>query len=859
MRNFTSLLLCGVNVICFSAGAHAQDVSSTASGPATPAAIAEQGDTLEAGSDIIVTARRREESVKDVPQTVNVVTAAQVEKLNLRNFTDIQNVVPGLQLSSASSFATGATVRGIAYAPQASGNNPSVEFYLNDAPIAAAFLFQTTFDFGQFELQRGPQGTLRGRASPSGSIAVTTRRPDLTEAGVTFDGTITNRHAYKGAGAFNIPLIRDVLGLRLAAAIDEDRYDRVKSIRQGVDSFTSLPYRRTKAYRATIRFEPAPWASFNVMYQGLNTEDHRFEQVISRSLVDPTAPVVGPIITVKSRQAIDEEGSYDRQDQRVLIGNADFRFAGQRLSYVGSYSHQDSGVLGAQDAGNFFAPPRVPTISLRTAADPVGFDPVCQTESRRNKATFTTGAYFQCTHTIARRTSHEVRLASETRIAGIFDYVVGGFYDHNSTPSNLTQETPVVLSAAAVPVTVLAVSRTSILRRGKTTEKSAFGNLTAHFLDDKLEVSGGLRYISYKDNSSLLQGAATGAVTCPGFATRCNLLAANRSNDNATIYLGSIKYKITPDILLYALTGSSFRAGPRVVGDFSINQTPREQSFLNLPPERSKSYEIGAKTSFDHNRGKFYISAYHQTFKNYPFRPNAGVFFLSTQPVNNVPITSVTNFNFVSAVPVTVNGVEGEASYQLSNHFNVGLNASYADGKIKNGVIACNDLNGDGKPDANPATPTVAQLQAAVGPGQTVAQCGGVNQNSTQTPKFSANVQAEYDVGVTQFADGFVRGLYSFYGKTSGDENNPFDSVGAYGLLNLYLGVRDKDGAWELSLFGKNLTQERRALTFTSATPTLTTVRSVAASTSYSSQYYAITSTIPREFGVNLRVALGSH
>src|SRR5690606_6925928 len=122
------------------------------------------------------------ESVQDVPQTVNVVTAAQVEKLNIREFQEIATLVPGLTMEKTSAFSSTTTVRGVAFLPEASGNNPSVEFYLNDAAIQSNFLFQSTYDIAQFELQRGPQGTLRGRASPSGSILVRSRRPDMDEA-----------------------------------------------------------------------------------------------------------------------------------------------------------------------------------------------------------------------------------------------------------------------------------------------------------------------------------------------------------------------------------------------------------------------------------------------------------------------------------------------------------------------------------------------------------------------------------------------------------------------------------------------------------------------------------------------------
>jgi iron complex outermembrane receptor protein len=832
--------------------------------------IADDTGELAPSNEIVVSARRRTESVQDVPQTVNVVTAAQVEKLNLRNFTEIASVVPGLQLQSQGAFSNSATVRGVAFNPEASGGNPSVEFYLNDAPISSAFLFQSTFDFGQFELQRGPQGTLRGRAAPSGSIAVTTRRPDLDEVGAVFNGTITDLHARKLDGAFNIPIISNVLGVRVAGVIDNNRAGGVRSTSE-VDNpeFSERPFSRTKSIRASVRFEPSDWAQFNFMYQNLHSERHTYDQLVSERLINP-AVTTGTSLLIRpfDRLGTGEQGAYNRQDQEVYIGNADFQFAGQRLSYVGAYNSQDNGSIAPQDTGNFFAPPRV-NIVRRTGVNIAGFDPICTNEARLQSIDYTTGTYNQCTHQQTKRESHELRLASEERIAGIFDYVAGVFYDRNNTPTNLVTESVNVSSIAvltnpAAPFTVIPAASSGILRRGVSTEKSAFVNVTAHLLDDALEVSGGLRYIDYKNRNSTLQVSGTGAVECPGFsAVRCSLVSSDSDNPNATVYTGSVKYKITRDVMVYALTGSSWRPGPRVVGDFSATNN-LEADFLVLPPERSKSYEIGAKTSFLDGRGRFNIAAYHQKFKNYPFR-SPSVFYVCNGTAANcrgLPGPTVVGFSFVAPVPVTVKGVEGELSFDITDRWSLGLNAAYADGKIKNGTVACTDLNGDGIPDINPPQPTVAQLQASLPAGATVGRCN-VTQSASAQPKFSANVQSEYGFDVGENTDAFVRGLYSFFGKTINDPANALDNVGAYGLLNLYAGIRDKDGAWELTLFGKNITKEREILTVgnTLGATNIAQPRVGAAPPPagvFNSEYRSVSVTAPREFGITAKIALGS-
>lgn len=826
MRKISTLLL-GAGLVALSTPLMAQETAK--------ATNSEDTGALAPSQDIIVSARRREESVQDVPQTVNVVTAAQVDKLNLRSFQEIATIVPGLTLTQTSSFSSQATVRGVAFVPEASGNNPSVEFYLNDAPISSGFLFQSTFDFGQFELQRGPQGTLRGRASPSGSIAVTIRRPVLDEVGVVMNGTVTDQHAYKLDGAFNIPIIKDVLGIRLAGVVDRSRGNNVHSIKEISDpAHNEGPYRRTDAIRASVRFEPTDWLSANVMYQKLHAEDHSFAQVVSDSLISG-AVATTPIIRPFDRLSLDDQGTYSFQKHDVLIGNLDVRFAGQKLSYVGSWNRQRFSSISPQDNGDFFAPPRI-NLAGRVLADPVGFTPACINGSRGLSLQPTTGAYDQCTLGEGSRHSHELRLASEDRIAGIFDYVIGGFHDKLENPTDLTSETPIVNLATA---SVTSVSRTAILRRAQSTEKSVFGNIVAHLGD--FELSGGLRYIDYRSSSSLQQNTA--------------ITDSNSAHDTATVYQATAKYRVTPDIMVYAQVGSSWR--PRNFVTF-VNQTrltARERAFTQLPPETSTSYELGLKTSFLDGRGRFNLSAYYQKFKNYPYR-QPSIFYVNYQLVNNVATPAVGNFNFVPPVPVTVKGVEAEAAFQILPRWSISANVSYADGKIKNGTVACTDLNRDGVQDVNVSQPTLAQLQASLAPGENVNVCTGVNRRSLLTPKFGANIQSEFGASITQNLDGFLRASATISGRTDGDPDNIYDNVGAYGLLNLFAGIRAPDGAWEISVFGKNILGENQVLNV-GAGVLSTSYRSPAANT-FQSQYRSVAVTAPREFGISARMALGS-
>ena len=91
-------------------------------------------------------------------------------------------------------------------------------------------IFGQQFDLGQIEVLRGPQGTLRGRASPSGSITVTTRRPNLFEVGGYANATGADTADVNVQGAIGFPIVDGVLALRLAGLTSKNEGNRVHSI-----------------------------------------------------------------------------------------------------------------------------------------------------------------------------------------------------------------------------------------------------------------------------------------------------------------------------------------------------------------------------------------------------------------------------------------------------------------------------------------------------------------------------------------------------------------------------------------------------------------------------------------------------
>src|SRR3546814_5641445 len=143
MRRIPTLLLCSASITGISTPTMAQDT-------------APEAGTDEAENVIIVQTRRRDEAIQDVPAVIGTVTAEQVSKLNIRDFSEVSNVVPGLQLTSkANGIGAGAKLRGVNFDVNASGPNPKVEYYINEPPVAAGVVMQQRYDIGQIEVQRG--------------------------------------------------------------------------------------------------------------------------------------------------------------------------------------------------------------------------------------------------------------------------------------------------------------------------------------------------------------------------------------------------------------------------------------------------------------------------------------------------------------------------------------------------------------------------------------------------------------------------------------------------------------------------------------------------------------------------------
>lgn len=843
--------------IVFGAPVFAQSAST---GPAEEKA--DDTEVASSSNEIVVTARRRDEALQDVPQTINVVSSDTLQKLRINNASDIAQIVPGISIEGSSSgsggFGSSSSIRGV---PTflLSNASPVVQFYLNDAPTGRGpEATRSLFDIGQIEVLKGPQGTLRGRSAPAGAITVTTRRPDMDEVGGFVNMSGTSRGNINVQAAIGVPIISDVLAIRLAGVVDHNEGSGVTSANYRAD-----PFSRTEVLRGTLQFEPTSNVSATLMYQRLASSGRSFSQVIG-----PGNGLNGPVIAPGDRLAITDRPSRSEGTTDFVVGQVEWSFAGQKLNYVGSYRDGKSTGATPQDSANV-----LPGIE-----------------------------YFQTTSTPARETSHELRLSSEERIAGIFDYVVGAFYDKEVSHPTVSTSANFLTGSFGRPGAPMIQDpldrytlKTAINIDPTGIEKSAFGNVTAH-IGENTELSAGGRFIEYKrhDRFSIdligafnalnnptanappafrlscealggLSPQLAGAVTSPVYSGVCDLPIAGRSIQNVDrrdkftplLYNVALSHKFTPDFMVYGNVGTAFRSAGPAIGITSLLTCCTQAGGPNLGSiedlifhgeEKSQAYEIGFKSTFFDRRARLNVAVFRQKFDNFFFLTQSSRYLSVTNPANPAAGT-VSSAEFTTDADAKVTGIDVEAGVQVTPGWNVNLGFSWSKAKLSNALIPCNDGDFNGTVDS-----IIPTAQAFINAGTMVARCRS-NESISRTPNWNLAIQSEYNAPISNKTDGFVRGSFVYY------PNNPNASqnvvIDKYSLMNMYAGIRDSENSWEVSLFANNLLNTQQVL----AINPVAVVSSASVAGIFgrpSSGYQQIGYTPRREFGLAVRFAFGS-
>lgn len=276
---------------------------------ATPADPSEQAIATGDG-EIIVTAQRRSERLRDVPISMTVANAEALELAGVTNMMDLALITPGLNIDRFAT-ATQPTIRGVTTRENSPGNDANVSIYVDGVYQASqqANGFDLP-DIERIEVSKGPQGTLYGRNATGGAIQIFTARPEYD-----FGGSVTASYASFNEstvrGYVNVPLVDNVLALNIAAYQQHtDGY--YNDLLNGGD-FGEV---NSTLLRAKLLYEPTSWLNFLLAAQYSDREDETVGAgsplngnsvgSLTPGTIVPTRPydvaVNDPFFNVESRQ-----------------------------------------------------------------------------------------------------------------------------------------------------------------------------------------------------------------------------------------------------------------------------------------------------------------------------------------------------------------------------------------------------------------------------------------------------------------------------------------------------------------------------------------------------------------------------
>ncbi len=504
------------------------------------------GDAASASAaegEIVVTARRREESLQDVPLAVTALSGQDLQDQNISRIENLTRVAPSLVIAPSLGRANVPTfsIRGQRQNSGLLTNDPSVGIYVAEAVQTRVFgLGQSLFDLESIQVLKGPQGTLFGRNTTGGAILIQPRRPEL---GVV-NGYAMVRYGsldrFDVQGAVNLPL-GDTVAVRLA-------YNRTRrdGYVENVSTGERLGGERTDTVRGTLLFAPIPTFS-NIIYVDYFRANATATPIRTID-VNPT----GLAQTIFGLQSV-----IDRQTREL-------RF------------HEVEGNVATRSSGNNFGLTNV-TIGeisdLLTLKNIMNYRRVSMFENGELDGTNLPVLASQ-EDSLVKQLSEELQLQGRSD-SGRLNYIVGGYYFvEDGYRANRTS----AFGGVANP------------RRGEASNvsRSLFVQADYEFADALTLTLGGRYTWDRRQFRQEIRNGTTGV---------CTLCTENLSASfSAPTYTIGLSWQIDDDRLLYAAHRRGFRSG----GFDSGASTPA--GLAPFEPETVDDVEIGFKSDWRFGR-----------------------------------------------------------------------------------------------------------------------------------------------------------------------------------------------------------------------------------------------------------------
>ncbi|MDP3907567.1 TonB-dependent receptor [Novosphingobium sp.] len=593
---------------CLASPAVAQSVGTDAEAEAQP----------PSEGDIVVTARKREETAQRIPISIGVVTDAALTRTGSSSLLQLEAVAPGINLAKAPTGAEiGVTVRGLGSAPGSPSFDNSVSLFVDGvyAPRSREFA-SSMFDIGRIEVIKGTQAALLGKNTSLGAINVVTRKP-----GREFSLDLRGSYEFEYGstlvtGGVDIPL-GETLAVRLSGQTLNDK----GWVRDGITGRRS-PRNRDDAIRAVLVWEPTP--DIDITLVGQHDYSVQRGSSVEFATLNPVAELLAGLAGAP--------GSLDNQlDNR----NATY------LTTPGSEQVERLKV------DRFSATVNVGvgegTITSVTAYSRY-------TDANLTDIDFLPGNWgTRGIDETSKQFSQELRYVSPS--GRTVDYLVGGLYLHNELDSQGLFDARYPFGPPGLPNIDGAFQNEFVQ---KTDTFSAFAQLTVN-ATDQLRLTGGLRYTSEKKNVDLARLVVRPGLYSLGIFPPYAPFSDSRT-DSPIDYSGGVQYDVTPDIMLYASYGKGTKSG-----GFASSATFLDQS--EYSSETARTIEAGVKAQDAGRRWLFNLSLFSTRVDNFQVVTFNG----QTFNIFNTDLKST--------------GFELEASWRPVDGLRLFINNTYADAK----------------------------------------------------------------------------------------------------------------------------------------------------------------------------------
>jgi len=219
---------------------------------------------------LIVTAQKREEDIQDVPIAISAFSQEQLERSQVAGGPDLMTQVPNMTFTKTNFSSYSIQIRGIGTQAISATVDPAVAVAFNNTPfIRNRFFEQEFYDLQRIEVLRGPQGTLYGRNATAGVVNIISAKPTFGFES-RLSGDAGNYRSTRLEGMINLPLVEDLVALRVAAAW-------TKRNGYATNEITGNPIdgRDLWSSRMSLRFAPTDSIEANLIWEHFQEDDDR--------------------------------------------------------------------------------------------------------------------------------------------------------------------------------------------------------------------------------------------------------------------------------------------------------------------------------------------------------------------------------------------------------------------------------------------------------------------------------------------------------------------------------------------------------------------------------------------------------